>query len=145
MSNDRGFTLLEVLVALAITAVTLAVLLSTEVNGIRTVRSAGAYETAMTIARSHLAMLGPNMADVAAAQHGRDGAFDWRIRVAPLAVAQTGVGAVRQFPHKAQLQAALYAVGITISWRSDGHDQMLQVNTQRLGFHALPPPQQATR
>lgn len=142
MSNDRGFTLLEVLVALAIAAMTFGVLLSTELNGIRTVRSAGAYEAAMELARSHLAMLGPNMANVPPEQYGQDGAFVWHVRIRPEAVAHSGAATAQLFLHANELRATLYAVGITVSWRSDGRDQNLYLNTQRLGFVALPQQQQ---
>jgi general secretion pathway protein I len=142
MTNDRGFTLLEVLVALAIAAITFGVLLSTELNGIRTVHSAGAYEAAMDLARSHLAMLGPNMANVAPEQYGQDGQYAWHIRVRPEVVAHAGAAPTPLFPHNNELRATLYAVGITVSWRSDGREQDLYLNTQRLGFVALPPPQQ---
>ncbi len=138
MTNDRGFTLLEVLVALAIAAVTFGVLLSTELSGIRTVRNAGAYEAAMQLARSHLAMLGPNMASVPPVQQGQDGPFVWRIQVKPEQVAHSRAGAVQLFAHANELRATLYAVGITVSWRSDGREQDLYLNTQRLGFVALP-------
>ena len=77
MRDERGFTLLEVMVASVIAAVMFGVLLQIGLNGLRTVRNAGAYETAMALARSHLAMLGRNMADAAADSHGSDGPFDW--------------------------------------------------------------------
>jgi len=142
MSNDRGFTLLEVLVALAIAAMTFGLLLSTELNGIRAVRDAGTYEAAMQLARSHLAMLGPNMANVPPEQHGQDGAFIWHIRVRPEAVAHAGAATAQLFPHANELRATLYGVGLTVSWRSDGREQNLYLNTQRLGFVPLPLPQQ---
>lgn len=142
MRNDRGFTLLEVLVALVIAALMFAVLLQAGLNGIRTAHNAGAYETAMALARSHLALLGRNMADVAAELHGSDGPFDWRIRVAPEAVADSGAGIVQWFLHRNELRATLYAVSITVSWRSDGRPRELRLDTQRLGF-ALPPPLEA--
>jgi general secretion pathway protein I len=142
MRNDRGFTLLEVMVALVIAAVMFGVLLQTGLDGIRTARNAGAYETAMALARSHLAMLGRNMADVAAESHGSDGPFAWRIRVAPQAIADTGAGIAQWFLHRNELRATLYAVSVTVSWRSDGRPREVRLDTQRLGF-ALPPPPQA--
>ena len=140
MRDDRGFTLLEILVATVIAAAMFAVLLETALSGVRTVRAAGAYETAMALARSHLAMLGRNVADNAGDSHGSDGPFEWRIKVTPQEVASSGPGIVNWFLHKDEAHATLYDVTATISWRSEGRQRELTVTTKRLGF-ALPPPQ----
>ena len=141
MSDERGFTLLEVLIASVIAAVVFGVLLLTALNALGTVRNAGAYETALSLARSHLAMLGRNMANVPADSHGSDGPFYWQVRVKPEAVANPGPGIVAWYEHRNQLRATLYAVRIIILWQADGHRHQLHVETQRLGF-ALPPPVQ---
>jgi general secretion pathway protein I len=141
MRDERGFTLLEVLVAAVIAALMFGVLLQTELNEVRTVRNAGAYETAMALARSHLAMLGRNLADAAADSHGSDGPFDWRIRVKPEAVADYGSGIVNWFLHRNEPRPTLYAVSIIVSWRSDGSPREVRLDTQRLGFAPSPPPE----
>lgn len=140
MRDDRGFTLLEILVATVIAAAMFAVLLQTALSGIRTVRTAGAYETAMALARSHLAMLGRNVADNAGDQHGSDGPFDWRVHMKPEAVASSGAGIVNWYLHKDEPHATLYDVNVTVSWQSEGRRRELSVTTKRLGF-AVPPPQ----
>jgi prepilin-type N-terminal cleavage/methylation domain-containing protein len=140
MRDERGFTLLEVLVASVIAAMMFAVLLQTALSGIRAVRNAGAYETAMALARSHLAMLGRNVADEAGESHGTDGPFDWRVRVTPEAVADPGAGIVNWFLHKDEARATLYAVSVTVSWRLEGQQRALRVDTKRLGFAPPPPP-----
>lgn len=142
MRDEGGFTLLEVLVAMLIAAAMFAVLLETALTGVRTVRVAGAYETAITLARSHLAMLGRNPADEAADQHGSDGPFDWRVRITPEAVADRGTGIVNRFLHRNEARVGLYAISVVVSWRSEGHRRELRVDTKRLGF--VPPPQAET-
>jgi general secretion pathway protein I len=137
--DERGFTLLEVLIATLIAAAMFAVLLQTALSGIRTVRNAGDYETAMALARSHVAMLGRDMADAPADSHGSDGPFDWRVRVTREAVASSGAGIVNWFLHKDEAHAALYAVSVTVSWRLEGQQRALHIDTKRLGY-ALPPP-----
>lgn len=141
MRDERGFTLLEVLVALLIAAAMFAVLMQTALSGIRTVRSAGAYETAMALARSHLAMLGSNVADEAGDSHGRDGPFEWRVRVTPEAVADPGAGIVNWYLHKDEARATLYSVSVSVSWQLEGRRRELRVSTKRLGFAAPPPPE----
>lgn len=138
MHDERGFTLLEVLVASLIVALAFGVLLPAAVSGIATVRNAGAYETAMALARSHLAMLGRNMANVAAASQGSDGPFDWQIRVTPEAVASPGAGIVNWFLHKDEPRATLYTVSVTVSWGAEGQRREFHIDTQRLGFALAP-------
>jgi len=135
--GERGFTLLEALIATAIAAMVLGVLLRTAVGGIGAVREAANYQLAVALARSHLTMLGRNMAGVPTDSQGNDGPFGWRIRVAPEAAASSGTGIVDWYLHKDELQATLYSVSVTVSWQSDGRRRELDVHTQRLGL-ALP-------
>jgi len=55
MRAERGFTLLEVLIAFAIAALALALLFRAASDGMLSVRTAGRYEEAVVRARSHLA------------------------------------------------------------------------------------------
>jgi general secretion pathway protein I len=137
MSNERGFTLLEVLIASAIAAAMFGVLLQSAVSGVETVRNAGAYEAAVALARSHLALLGRNVADEPTDSHGNDGPFDWHIRIVPQRAAYTGSGIVNWFRHKDEKQPTLYDVSLVVSWLAAGHRREVQIDTQRLGF-ALP-------
>ena len=98
MRNERGFTLLEVLIAIVIAAVVSGVLMRSAMTGIGTAREAGSYETAVALARSHLALLGRDMASLPAEQHGTDGPFAWRGRVRRDAVADSGGGIVNWCP-----------------------------------------------
>lgn len=141
MRNERGFTLLEVLIAVVIATVVFGALMQASLSGIRLTRSAGGYEMAMALARSHLAMLGRNMATVPPDSHGQDGPFEWRIQVAPEGTANPGAGIVNWFIHRDEARATLYAVSIVISWPADGRRPMLRLVTQRLGFE---PPSSAT-
>lgn len=141
MRDERGFTLLEVLIAAVIATVMFGVLLQTTVSGIRTVRGARSYEFAMALAQSHLAMLGRNMATVAPESQGRDGPFDWRVNVRPEAVTSPGPGIVNWFLHRDEARTTLYAVSISVSWEAEGQRRSVLLDTQRLGF-AVPMPVQ---
>jgi general secretion pathway protein I len=138
MGDERGFTLLEMLIALAIATAMLGVLLPEAVNAIATARNAGLYETAVALARSHLAMLGRNMADAPPTSTGRDGPFAWRVQVKPEATASPGPGIVNWYLHSNEMRATLYDVRVIVSWEIDGHRRALRIETQRLGF--APPP-----
>lgn len=138
MNDERGFTLLEMLIALAIATAVLGVLLPGAVSAIATARSARSYETAVALARSHLALLGRNMAYVPPVSSGRDGPFDWRVQLKPEATASPGPGIVDWYLHSTEMRATLYHVGVVVSWQADGHRRSLHIETQRLGF--APPP-----
>jgi general secretion pathway protein I len=142
MRGERGFTLLEVMVAALIAAAVFAVLLETALTGIRTVRGAGTYETAMALARSHLAMLGRDPADAGSDLHGKDGPFDWRARVMPEAAVEQGAGIVNWFLHRDEARVTLYDVSVIVSWQSEGHRRDLRIDTQRLGAAPPPPPEE---
>jgi general secretion pathway protein I len=118
--DERGFTLLEVLVAFVIAALALGVLFRGTLGGLRTAQVAGRYEEAVTRAQSHLAALtagGLTPGD----RQGDDGnGFHWRVRVAPVGLA--GAGA-----------SALYAVGVSISWM-DGSRRSVELDSERIGL-----------
>jgi prepilin-type N-terminal cleavage/methylation domain-containing protein len=141
MRDERGFTLLEVMVAALIAAALFAVLLPTGLTGIRTVRDAGAYQAAMALARSHLAMLGRNPADESGDLHGKDGPFDWRVQMTPEAAVDPGPGIVNWFLHRDDARVTLYAVSVIVSWPSEGRRRELRIDTERLGAAPPPPPE----
>ena len=70
----RGFTLLEVLVALVIAGLALGALFSGAVTGLRSARLSLDYAEAVSRAKSHLAVAGIGAPLVAGTQHGDDGA-----------------------------------------------------------------------
>lgn len=85
-AGERGFTLLEVLVAFAIAALALTVLFRATGSGLGSARAASRYEEAVVRARSHLAAIGHDAALVAGDASGDDGGgFQWRLSVRPLA------------------------------------------------------------
>lgn len=144
MRSERGFTLLEVLVAFIIAALALGVLFQGALGGLRSVRVAGHYQEALSRARSHLATLDRGGPLVAGEQTGDDGSgFHWRMRIAPLATAAVAAaaapalpGAVASDPDAAgpsAPRAALYAVRVAVSWTSDGGAREVVLDSERVG------------
>lgn len=82
MKRDcRGFSLLEVLVAFVILALSLAVLMRIFSGGMRNIGAAEAYSRAVAIAESELATVGVD-APLAEGQHaGENGSFTWQTTV----------------------------------------------------------------
>ena len=82
MRSERGFTLLEVVVAFAIAALALSVLFRAATGGMTAVATAGRYEEAVSRAKSHLAAIGHEGAITEGETEGDDGSgFHWRIRI----------------------------------------------------------------
>lgn len=136
--NQRGFALLEVLVAFAIAAAALAVLAQAGGTGLTSVKASGSYEEAVSRARSHLAAIGRDVSLGEGSYEGDDGGgFRWHIHVAPLATAvppplPAGQPAAAPAGEPPSLPAVLYSVDVTISWRDGGGGREVTLRTARV-------------
>ena len=133
MRDERGFTLLEVLVAFIIAALALGALYQGTLGGLLAARVAGQTQEALSRARSRLAEIGHGAPLRAGEQQGDDGGgYRWRLRIAPIATAPLARGdaaTVARGP-----RAALYAVTVWIGW--DGRE----VRLDGAAVAAAPPP-----
>jgi general secretion pathway protein I len=130
--NDAGFTLLEVVVAVAIAGLALAGLFEAGSGGVFAVDTAARAEEALQRAQSHLAAVGRDAALVQGDASGDDGGgYRWRLLVEPLAQ-RHGVAADGITPQ----DTTLFSVEIAISWRSHGHERAVVLRTLRLGTGA---------
>lgn len=125
-----GFTLLEVVIALAIAALALIALFRAGGDGLVAVSIASRAEEAVQRAQSHLAALG-RLAPLREGQSEGDdgGGYRWRLRVAH--------AAHWQVPGAAGATAALttlYDVEVSILWRGNGHDRAVVLRTERIGI-----------
>lgn len=133
MPRQRGFTLLEVLVAFVIAAMALGVLFNTALSGAATVRNAGLYETALALAQSRLALQGRFVMREGVSE-GEDGPFRWRVQTTRVAEASGQPGLVNWARQAGQMRPILYRVTTTVGWRSEGRSREVRLDTQRLGF-----------
>lgn len=134
MSADRsfhngGFTLLEVVVALAITGLALVGLFRAGSGGLFAVDTAARAEEAVQRAQSHLAAIGRNAALTEGQFTGNDGGgYRWTLRVRPLDV--------RQSAGQDGLSAAtttLFDVEVAISWPGQAGERQVVLRTLRIG------------
>ncbi len=135
MLSSPGFTLLEVIVALVIAGLALAVLFQGGVAGLRTARIAGGYEVALSRARSRLEAAGLPETLRPLDQQGDDGAgYHWHTRVVALGTATVRPPAALGVTQRnAAATVCLYAVSVVVSWQGDGGRREVRLATDRLG------------
>lgn len=127
--NDRrqgGFTLLEVLVALAIAGLALAVMADAATGGFLAVKTAAGYQEALSRANSHLAALGSDKVLMPSQAEGDDGGgYHWRYRVTEIARQDQLAG------------LALYEIEVGIAWSVGGHRREVVLQTARVARPAV--------
>jgi general secretion pathway protein I len=128
--RGNGFTLLEVVVALAIAALALVGLFRAGTGGIFAADTAARVEEAVQRAQSHLAAVGRNAALTEGELTGDDGGgYRWRLRVRPLIT--------RQAPGQGSISSAtttLFDVEVAISWPGRAGERSVVLRTLRLGM-----------
>ena len=127
--QSGGFTLLEVVVALAIAAVALVGLFQAGSGGLFAVDTAARAQEAIQRAQSHLAAVGRDAALVQGDFPDDDGGgYRWRLRVRPVAThrASASGGGSAALP-------TLYDVEVAVSWLGRSTDRSVVLKTLRLG------------
>ncbi len=124
-----GFTLLEVVVALAIASLALVGLFQAGSGGLFAVDTAARVEEALQRAQSHLAAVGRDASLVQGESSGDDGGgYGWQLRIQPVSQRQ-GVAADGVTPQT----TSLFDVEVAISWQTHGHQRKVVLRTLRLG------------
>lgn len=130
--NEHGFTLLEIVIALAIASLACVALMQAVSGGLRATSVSGHYQEALSRAHSHLEQLGTNLQT--GEQSGAEGeGFKWHVAVQPIAVA---LGHVSSSEKGGTEVATLFGVTVVVEWDTDGGHQELVLSTRRLGFAA---------
>ena len=123
----RGFTLLEIVVALAIAGLALVGLFRAGSGGVFAVDAAGHVNEAVERAQSRLASIGRIATIIPGETEGDDGdGYRWLVRARPLAALQVGAGA-------APATMTLFEIEIAISWKARGGRRSVVLNSLRLG------------
>jgi prepilin-type N-terminal cleavage/methylation domain-containing protein len=133
-NRASGFTLIEVIIALAIAGLGLGVLMAAAGTGLGQSNFADQYIEATRRAQSHLAGLGVLTPLRPGTQSGDDGGgYSWQVRTSQPAMhagAEPTAGA--DFGPGAQNPLGLYTVEVTLTWRSGMGTRSVTLRTQRL-------------
>lgn len=126
--GDVGFTLLEVVVALALASLALMALFQAGSAGLLTVDSATRIEAAVDRAQSHLAEFADGGAIKPGESEGDDGdGYHWRLIARPMASQPADTLGQTEAP------ARLYDIDVTIWWGAGRHRRSVELETERIG------------
>jgi general secretion pathway protein I len=130
----KGFTLLEVIVALIIAGMAAMILFKATGSGLHATQTAAMYDQAIVRAKSRLAAATWGTKLTPGDWRGDDGGgFRWRLRVAPLAAASirptrlAGSEAAPSFP------VVLYTVSVWVGWNDGGTMRDVRLDTEQVG------------
>jgi len=125
--DQRGFTLIETLVAFVVLVLVLAVILQISSRGARSERLAAEYARATVIANNRLVLLDEDGPLAETTRKGRiDGRYDWELRVRPAQVENpvADPGPVHTY--------IPFDVHVSVYWDSGGRSRKLTIDTLRL-------------
>ena len=123
--GQKGFTLLEVIIAFVIMALVLGASFETFSTGLRNAGTAGDYAGAVVRAEGKLALLGATERLAEGSSSGRfDDAYVWRLSITTASEHSGAVAGSDRYP--------LYAVALTVAWGTGKQTRRLILRTYRL-------------
>lgn len=127
ISKQQGFSLLEILVAFSILAVSLSILLNIFASGVTTAGVAEDYTNAVQIAESLMAKTGVEKSLQVGEDSGiEEDKYRWRVMVQPSAFNPDGMDTTTS-------STALFKVSVIVSWGDeDSHGRQVKLVTLKL-------------
>ena len=131
-ANQAGFTLLEVLIALAITVIAVAALLGGGAIALRAGRSVMRHEQATSLARSTLDLITATLIPGERSGDAGDG-FHWRAVTRPVSTGRIVMPNESSGIFAPTPSVTLYDVTVRITWHDGAGNGSEQIETRRLG------------
>lgn len=117
---ERGFTLLEVIVALAILGIGFALAMELLATGVRSAKASEEYTMAVLLARQKLVEVTDAASPLGSAEQGEFGeGFRW-------------VSEMQSLPQEEDLPAKLYQVRVRVTWPGRRGEKFLDLYTLRM-------------
>jgi general secretion pathway protein I len=130
--RDSGFTLLEVIVAFAISALAVSILYEGAAGGLTATGTAAKIVEALSLAKSHLAAIGHGAPIAPQDDGGTDGGgYDWHLRIRPLSSREMNLSDSDRANDTKETSAVLYDILVTESWTENGHPHQVTIGTRR--------------
>ncbi len=130
----RGFTLLEVIIALIIAGIAATALFEAVGSGLRATQTASMYDQAIVRAKSRLAAATHGTKLAAGDWTGDDGGgFRWRLHVAPAATASLRPIGLIGPRGASSVSVVLYNVSVWIGWNDGGTERDVRLDTEQVG------------
>ncbi len=127
--GERGFLLIEVLIASLIAAAAITAILHAATGGVVSSRIAGRVDEAVARANSHLAALAALPLVESDRQGDESAGYHWHVRVVSAGIVHPS-HVLTASPAGA---VTLYRVSVSISWTESGHRRAVQLDSARLG------------
>jgi len=131
-TGDDGFTLLEVIIAFAISALAVSLLYQGVSGGLGATQMAGKTTEAVLLARSHLAAIGHGAPIAQQDSSGVDGdGYSWKLHIRPLQSREMDLSDSDRANDTKSTNAVLYDVQVTESWQDGPRTRAITIDTHR--------------
>ncbi len=134
-TRQQGFSLLEILIAFSILALSIAILLKIFAGGVQTAAVAEDYTMAVQLAESLMVRAGVETPLQAGQILGRDNdKYNWQVVVTPYRFSPPDVDA-------SKLTTEFFVVDVSVSWDDEGtNGRSLELSTLKLRSKPVEPP-----
>ena len=130
-NNQQGFSLLEILIAFSILALSLGILLKIFSGGVNTARVAEDYNLAVQIAESLMAEAGVDSDLKPLQSQGLElDKYAWSLTIEPFEFNP-------EFQDQSKLKVQLYKVSVSVIWGDEGENKR-QINLKTLKLASKP-------